>query len=104
MILVTFEYQNTTYSTVCIGDINSKYIIDKAENIFNVEIINSTEYDSKAILFTNSIYHITVDFIEIDSLSFPSFIPAETYLNNIQQRLHLDSIDDVLEYIIRRLS
>lgn len=105
MILVTFDYQGTSYSTICIGDINSDFILDKARSIFNVEITGIEEYCGSLLLhISDSRYTIKVDFISIDSISFPSFSPAETYLDNIQQRLQLDSIDDVLEYIIRKLS
>jgi len=100
MILVTFEYQNTTYSTVCVGDVNSKFIIDKAECIFGIKVYSCIEQSGDIILYTKD-STVLVNFISIDSLSFPSFIPAEEYLSRLQQRLHLDSIDDVLEYIIR---
>lgn len=104
MILVTFDYQGTSYSTICIGDINSDFILDKARSIFNVEITGIEEYCESLLLhISDSRYTIKVDFINIDSLSFPSFSPAETYLNTLQEQLKTD-IDGVLEYIIRRLS
>lgn len=104
MILVTFDYKGSTYNTICIGDINSDYILDKARSIFNVEITGIEEYCSSLLLYvSDSRYTVKVDFISIDSLSFPSFIPAETYLNTLQEQLKTD-IDGVLEYIMRKHS
>lgn len=103
MILVTFNYQGTSYSTVCIGDINSDFILDKARSIFNVEITGIEEYCESLLLYIGSNNSIKVSFREVSSLSFPSFIPAETYLNTLQEQLKTD-IDGVLEYIMRRLS
>lgn len=107
MILVTFEYQNTTYSTVCIGDIDSKFIIDKAESIFGIKVYQAYQYScieqsGDIILYTKD-STVLVSFIDIDSLSFPSFSPAETYLDTLQEQFNTD-IDGVLEYIMRKLS
>jgi hypothetical protein len=104
MILVTFDYQGTSYNTVCIGDINSDFILDKARSIFNVEITGSEEYFNSLYLHvSDSRYTIKVDFISIDSLSFPSFIPAEDYLTTLQTKINAD-VDDSLVYIFRKLS
>ena len=102
MILVTFEYQNTTYSTVCVGDVDSKFIIDKAECIFGIKVYSCIEQSGDIILYTKD-STVLVSFISIDSISFPSFIPAETYLNTLQEQLKTD-IDGVLEYIMRKHS
>jgi hypothetical protein len=77
MILVTFEYQNTTHSTVCIGDIDSKFIIDKAESIFGIKVYSCIEQSGDIILYTKD-STVLVSFIEIDSISAEKELQNET--------------------------